>query len=257
MESSTPISSAPSAPGSLPGIVQLLTESKNLVMRRLGFLLSLTLVTELFGPLALGGLVFLTGAGAMFVYTVFDTAIGGLLLGLLTLGLLIGAIYANILFSIAPLLAISDESRKSIKQAVLDAKPMALSYFIAVLVMSILITIGFILLVIPGVYLLVVLAFSVWFVVLEGAEPIDSLKKSKELVQGRWMAVFGRLLVFGAIVWLAVVVPPAILEAIGLEWLGFIYTFALVAVVTPLGTAYLYLLFKGLKQTFVQSPVQG
>ena len=51
------------------------------------------------------------------------------------------------------------------------------------------------LLVIPGVYLFVALAFAVPVLLLEGLRGMGAISRSMSLVSGRWWATFGRLLV--------------------------------------------------------------
>lgn len=74
--------------------------------------------------------------------------------------------------------------------------PQLLALFV---VKTILIGIGFCLLVIPGIYLAVLLCFSELFVVVEGKPFVEAMKASKGLVQGSWWRVFGLFLVVGMI----------------------------------------------------------
>lgn len=61
------------------------------------------------------------------------------------------------------------------------------------------IAIGFIALIIPGIYLIVAFAVGSPVLLLEGRNPRDSLKRSRELVKGRWWPVLG-VMFLGAIV---------------------------------------------------------
>lgn len=55
--------------------------------------------------------------------------------------------------------------------------------------------VGTLLLIAPGIYLMVVLAFTINAIVLENCSAIDGLKYSMNLVKGRWWATFGSILV--------------------------------------------------------------
>jgi Uncharacterised protein family (UPF0259) len=57
------------------------------------------------------------------------------------------------------------------------------------------ITIGFILLIIPGFFLLTIWSLIVPVIVLEGARTMDSFGRSRELTRGNRWGVFGRILV--------------------------------------------------------------
>lgn len=61
---------------------------------------------------------------------------------------------------------------------------------------GIVVCIGLILLLLPGIYLAVVLGFSLYAVALRGAG-LNAWKYSYQLVKGRWWSVFGSLLVIG------------------------------------------------------------
>lgn len=243
------------APGQLPGVVQLITDAKNLVMKRLGYFISLTLVTEIFGPLVLVGLFMALFALGGFIYAVTQSIATMVVLVIVAIAAIVCLIYAQILFAMAPMFAVSDEKMLSIKQAILAGKPKVVPFFLTCLLMGLLTLVGFVLLIVPGIYLAVALSFSIWFVVLEGIDGTDALKKSKELVQGRWFAVFGRWVVVGIAAWLLFAVPAGIFQAIGLEFLGGVYTIIMTVFIAPIMTAYSYLLYKALKQAKLTGPI--
>ena len=60
---------------------------------------------------------------------------------------------------------------------------------------GILVAIGFVVLIIPGLYLMVSLMFGVYAIVMEDLGPIAALKKSHELVKGNWWRTTGFLTV--------------------------------------------------------------
>jgi hypothetical protein len=62
------------------------------------------------------------------------------------------------------------------------------------LISGVLLLIGYILLVIPGIFLTVAWIVAVPVLMFEGASPVASLRRSYDLVQGRWWATFGALI---------------------------------------------------------------
>lgn len=79
---------------------------------------------------------------------------------------------------------------------------------------TILITIGFILLVIPGIWLLVAISVAVPALMLEGVKGFQAMKRSMQLVDKRWWATFGRLLVAFILYGIVVAIFGAIANAI-------------------------------------------
>jgi hypothetical protein len=66
---------------------------------------------------------------------------------------------------------------------------------------------GFLLLVIPGIYLGVLLTFSKLALAIDGLKGIRALAYSRALVQGRWWPVFGRMLGMALISVILSVIP--------------------------------------------------
>jgi hypothetical protein len=63
------------------------------------------------------------------------------------------------------------------------------------IIVTIAVGIGFVLLIIPGVYLFVALAFAIPVLMLEGLRGMSAISRSISLTTGRWWATFGRLLI--------------------------------------------------------------
>jgi hypothetical protein len=74
------------------------------------------------------------------------------------------------------------------------------------ILVAVLVAIGFILLVIPGIYLAVCFAVAVPVLMSEGETGFAALRRSRQLVSGRWWATFGRLIVAGFVTFLVSVV---------------------------------------------------
>ena len=63
------------------------------------------------------------------------------------------------------------------------------------IIATVMIAVGLILLIIPGIYLFVALAFALPVLMLEGLRGMGAISRSMSLVSGRWWPTFGRLLV--------------------------------------------------------------
>jgi hypothetical protein len=105
----------------------------------------------------------------------------------------------------------------SIRKMLQLAWPKWFSYFLASLISGLLIFLGFILLIIPGIIFIVWFFLVPYVVVVEEASPIEALKRSKKTVRGHFWEVLGRLALLFFF--------PALLAAI-LVRLGFIGTIA-------------------------------
>lgn len=66
-------------------------------------------------------------------------------------------------------------------------------YFLTNLLTGLIVLVGFIFLVIPGIVFMVWYAFSQYIVINQDVRPIDALKQSKQLVSGYFWPVLGRL----------------------------------------------------------------
>jgi hypothetical protein len=71
--------------------------------------------------------------------------------------------------------------------------------FLHVVLMNVLLVVGyfvgFLLLIIPGIWVVVTTAFSTQYFILKKEDAVESIQKSIEMVKGRWWNVFGFILV--------------------------------------------------------------
>jgi hypothetical protein len=74
------------------------------------------------------------------------------------------------------------------------------SIWVAGLIAGVLVALGFVALVVPGIILNVMFALIIPVIVIEKAGPLQSLGRSRQLVGHRWGKTFGLLLVLGLIV---------------------------------------------------------
>lgn len=157
------------------------------------------------------------------------------------------AIVINVLMSIALTIAVINPSVQ-IAEAYQTALEKFLSYLWISILTGVIVFVGFVLFIIPGIIFAVWLAFSVFVLLVEGKGGVAALKQSKEYVTGKWMAVFGRILALLAVsIILGIIV--GIVGSIGGEMgevaLSYILNFFLV----PFSIAYMYLMYQDLKST--------
>ncbi len=69
-------------------------------------------------------------------------------------------------------------------------------YLILAVVSVVIVTVGFLFLIVPGIVLSVWFVFAYFVLLLENEGVIASLKKSREYVRGHWWGVFARIAVF-------------------------------------------------------------
>lgn len=95
------------------------------------------------------------------------------------------------------------------------AAPRFVPAIAAVVLAALAILAGFVLLVIPGIYLAVRLYLAAQAAVVDGRGPMDALRRSGELVRGEWWPTFGCLLLAGLVFGLIAVVGQAVGAALG------------------------------------------
>jgi len=150
--------------------------------------------------------------------------------------ILIGALFAIIigLWSRVALFCAVKDNTAGIKKSLSDAWPKIASFFWISLLAGLAVLGGFILFVIPGIIFAVWFGFSLYVYIFEGTKGSSALKKSKELVKGRWWPVFARFLVFGIIAML-------------ISWIKGLGPIINAFFVVPFGAVYLKVLYEDLK----------
>lgn len=139
---------------------------------------------------------------------------------------------------------------------VAEALRMGVRYFLKNVAMSLLtlliISIGLIFLILPGIWLAVSLMFGMYFIVLRGQGTIESLKSSFHLVKGRWWNTFGKLLFFGLLSLLLLIPILFFSFVIGMFTEGtvaYALESVLMSFVSILSLIFMYLLFRELENT--------
>lgn len=110
------------------------------------------------------------------------------------------------------------------------------------IVTGILIVVGLVCLVVPGIILAIMFSVVVPAIVIERVGALESLSRSRRLVGGRWLKTFGFLLVIGVIIFVATLIFGAIGSVFGpADWIVSSVLGALVSPIYPIAvTSYYY-----------------
>lgn len=165
---------------------------------------------------------------------------------LIYLALLLASSIASVWMAIALLLALDGRV-----QAIGEAYRRSFGYFVRYvglsIVTSILLMIGFVLLLIPGIILMVWFAFANFVLVLENTGIRAALRQSREYVRGRWWGVFGRLIAM----FVAACIAGGIFVVIGAfipnAALGELVSMLLNLGIVPVLLGYVYLMYQDVK----------
>jgi hypothetical protein len=96
--------------------------------------------------------------------------------------------------------ALARGEEPTVGDALRNASARLLPAVAAVVVYSLAVAAGLLALVVPGVWLAVRWYFCAQAAVVDGLGPADALRRSAEVVEGRWWRTFGVLLAFGVVV---------------------------------------------------------
>ncbi len=109
-----------------------------------------------------------------------------------------------------------------------------------------LVFLGFILFIIPGIILLVYYSFSVWVFMFEDKKGYEALKKSMSLVKGYWWAVAGRFALLYFTIYFILAIPSLMIgEGLALQiWNSLLQLISFL--ITPFFICYQYLIYKDL-----------
>lgn len=106
-------------------------------------------------------------------------------------------VLVNIFLMSVVIRMIYDATRKrlSLKKAVKFVASRYLTILAATILFSIIVGLGLLALIIPGIYLGIRLFFYEYSILIDGEDTFGSLKKSWKIVKGRWWDLFGLLIV--------------------------------------------------------------
>ena len=196
-----------------------------------------------------------TVLGIGFIFGLF--AVGGIygflnsfsystLLTTLAIILLILAILVSIVITswgqIALLISVSKKT--DVKQSFVISRKYILNYWWLVFLEGLIITGSFIPFIIPGIMFAVFFIFSHLILVNENYKGLNVLIRSREYVRGHWFPIFGRLVLFGLVLFAVQIVESIIVNKGSRAVLNFITNL----IITPYFTVYLYTLYKDIKK---------
>ncbi len=105
-------------------------------------------------------------------------------------------------FNILPIV-FSIQNKTDVDDSYKAALPWVLSFAWLVVLEVLAAAGGFIMLVVPGIWLIFAFTFVSYIFVIEHRRGIDALRQSKDFIQGYWWAVVGRVLLMGIFVMMA------------------------------------------------------
>lgn len=161
------------------------------------------------------------------------------------LPLLIVSAVASILMSVAMILAYRTPSL-SFSDSYKQAMKYFWKYIILSILLSLILIVGFILFIIPGIIFSVWFAFATFVLVMENAGVIESLKRSKSYVKGKWWAVAIRLVVMSLIAFIIGIGSAAVGSMLP-EMLGGLVEVVVSILMVPYLIAFTYLLYQDVK----------
>lgn len=136
-----------------------------------------------------------------------------IVLGLVGLAAAIFGMYFYLIAQVGLYLLIKDRNpEQKVWQTFKIARPLALNFFGTNLLTAIFIFLWSLLFIVPGIIMAVFYTFVPWIFILEGLEGKVAMRRSKELVKGKWWPVFWRGLVPALIVWIIFGIPAALIQ---------------------------------------------
>ncbi len=176
---------------------------------------------------------------------------------MMVLGFLLPMICGSVFAAIAIYEVVLDEAgaRPSIGHAISATLPRVLPVLLASILFTIIVYAGFILLILPGLFLLTILWVTIPVVIMERANPFTALKRSAQLTKGFRWRVLGLVLVFFLIlagVQMAMSIPAILIQAIAQDpllvtLLNYV-SYAIFGILSSLAVAYSYVQLKLAKE---------
>lgn len=244
----------------LPSVKKLLTSSWQVFQKRWLTLLAIQLIAMI--PGIVFGFLFAGGIGSAYflkgqLKNIFSNPFVVVGVALLSLVLFVGFIVFSIWSQAAFIMAVKGwqeewDWKKSYQQGWKYVGKIFKTMFLTILVVYG----AAVLLLFPAFIWSVWLLPAVFVVVMENKKGINALRRSRYLVSGNWWGVFGRLLVWGLLVF-AMVIPLAILQEVVTESAGtslkivaqiwsFVFNQVYSFVFSAFGIIYLYQIYQGL-----------
>lgn len=184
----------------LSSINDLISEAIKIYTAGFKKLIGLQLVAFL-GALPLIIIFLIFGATTFFHLDATAMSVVRVILGLLGIISFFVVIIVSLSAQIGQMLLLNNFSLdKKVWDLFKEARPLVWGFFVVSLIVGVIVCLGFIALIIPGIYLALTYSFAAWAYVVENKKGIEALKRSKELTNGyKW-----GILVRGAVIYLIV-----------------------------------------------------
>lgn len=183
-----------------------------------------------------------------FVFLIAPSAFSNLPLAII-LGLfffLLGTI-VYLLTSVAQIVVLkNDGKRKLFPSLIKETVPYLLKYFLFLVLYSLILLIGLVLLVVPGIIFMIWFGLGYLAVVFDDCGPIEALKKSKELVRDYWWAVLGRFVFWAVFSFLIGSLLLLIRAVSGSDYVAILSNLVSL-VMSPLSVAYFAVVYQDIK----------
>jgi len=223
---------------SLPGIGSLLGETLSIYQKKIKVLLILTLML-LFLPLAVVGLPVIASIIGLSFFFSNHYSDFSLILILLMVVALIAMVFISLWISVSLLIAIKEREREiGIKELFSMAHHKIISYFWISLLETVIIFVGFLLFIIPGIIMSIWFSLALIVFISEDLKGRKALSRSKQLVKGHWWSVFWKFFVFNVII-MTISITVGLIPFIG----GFIGVLLM-----PLSIIFSFLIYENLKK---------
>jgi len=171
------------------------------------------------------------------------SSLGGIFIELVGLATLI----LNIFMGVALILTIDGQVNNA-TDAYKRSVDFFLKYLILTVIMTVIVSIGYLLLIIPGIIVTIWLAFASFVLILEKQPVVDSLKKSKAYVEGIWWDVFMRLAAMTLAICVAVLLISIVTDMLPMSMFAATFFQDFVSLlIAPFAVIYVYLLYKDVK----------
>lgn len=161
----------------------------------------------------------------------------------------------SIFTTIALIRAISEPETTTFKSAYEFAKKDALQYFVLSIMVGVVVIVGFVLLIIPGLIALTWFGFAYCTLLFEGKRGFEAMKASKAMVDGRFMPVFGRYVAIFAVTILVAIVASMFGSIFSSKLAETVLFTIAYAVLMPVMLGYVYLMYRDVKAQGVYQPV--
>lgn len=149
----------------------------------------------------------------------------------------------NAMGKISLVKAIQNNGQGKIKQLIKSAWPLVGKYILLQLMVGLIVLVGFVLLIVPGILFMVWFLFSSLILVVEGTGGIPALKRSRYYVRGKFWKVLGRM----AVLIIVVAVLAGVTSLVDNQTVNLVFQLISTFIIAPLATIYTFRLYQAVK----------